>query len=137
MTEQILSMVCYGQTSIQLHEKKNTSFLFAALSSWLGLCHRAASDSELTQCLNTLSKRALSSFFFFFFHPISVQHQSGRVHFLSPVQPRPRSHPLDELCAIQSTLCSPPFTLTPSWESHRSVEPAIKPVNGSNTQTHA
>ena len=68
--------------------------------------------------------------------PVSVQEQPGRVHFLPSVQPRPRSRPLDELGASQSTLCSLLFTLTPSWESYRSLEPAIKSVNGSNTHTH-
>lgn len=83
-----LCVLCRGQTPIQLHEEKKSSpFLFAPLSSWLGLCYRAALDPELTHCLNALSDRALSSF------PVSVQDQPGCVHFLSCV--RPRSHPLD------------------------------------------
>lgn len=108
-------------------QKESSLFLFAPLSSWLGLCYRAALDPELTHCLNAASDRALSSF------PVSVQDQPGPVHFLSSVQPKPRSHTLDALCASQSTLCCLLFTLTPYWESYRTLEPAIKSVNGSNT----
>lgn len=71
------------------------------------------------------------------FTPVSIQDQRGREHFLPSVLPGPTYRPLDELSASQSTLCSLVFTMTPSWESYRSLEPAIKSVKGSNTQTHA
>lgn len=115
-------------SSMRKKKTSTPSFLFAPLNSWLGLCGRAALDPELTHCLSVRSESALSSF------PVSVQDQPGHIHFLSSVQPRPRSRPLDKLRASQSTLCSLLFAMTPSWESYRSLEPAIKSVNGSNTQ---
>lgn len=99
-----------------------------ALSSFPLSVHGLASlDPELAHCLSALCDRALSPF------SVSVQDQSGCARFLPSVQHRPRSHPLDQLHA-QSSLCS--LTLTIPWESYRSLEPAIKSVNGSNTQGH-
>lgn len=89
-------------TALQI-KKKLGPFLSAPLSSWLGLCYRAALYPELSQCLKALSERPLS------FFPASIQDQPGHVHFLPSVQHRPRFHPLEKLCLsippLFSTIC--------------------------------
>lgn len=92
-------------------------------------------QSTLRSRTNPLSQCPLwkGSVLFFQF-----QSKTSLAVYISCLLPNPD---LDPIHWTSSVPLNPPsvlsFTLTPSWESYRSLEPAIKSVNGSNTQTHA
>lgn len=127
-----LCVLCLGQTPLQLHQNKKKSVSSLPLS-----VHGLASVTEQPYILNypTVSCPLWQgSVLFNRFSPGPAGLCTFPVH--CPAKKDLKSRPPDQLCGSQSTLCSLLFTLTPSWDSYRSQQPAIKSVNGSNTQTN-